>query len=284
MAQKTWFLPPDFTFLPTGELKLGTIIKHPKRPTAILTSIRDVTPKIALPNVQILEEANHHHSRASSAGGGIEVWTKFLDLASAAGKVSRDRSKSLSMGNVNHEVQTFDSALTEDSLRAITNLERVKKYIDSGLSGMFGQKRPIYIISGLRIAKTSFNVTNETGSGSHWSVSGSGAAGAAGAVPVEIGAAVSGDREKKTTHSYEASQGIVFAYRLHVIRAHRDGDADAELFTHRTAFLTGEGSGDEEEDGMECVDATGKVVKEDLEEESTFQELVIDGERYVVFE
>ncbi|KAK6359885.1 hypothetical protein TWF696_001014 [Orbilia brochopaga] len=284
MTQKTWFLPPDFTFLPTGELKLGTIIKHPSRPTAILASIGDVLPEIPLPNVQTFEETNHNHSRASSRGGGFEVWTKFIDLASASGKLSGDRFNGLSLGNVDHEVRTFGSPLKEDSLKAIVNLPKVKKFIDSGLSGLFGQKRPIYIIPGLRIAKTSFNVTRETGSGSHWSISGSGPAGAAAAIPVEIGATVSADREKKSTGSYETSQGVVFAYRLHVIRAHRDGDADAELFAHRTAFLTGEGDEDEDEEVMEIVDATGKVVEEDLEEESKFMELVVGDERYIVFE
>ncbi|KAJ6260677.1 hypothetical protein Dda_4904 [Drechslerella dactyloides] len=286
MAQTTWFLPPDFTFLPTGELKLGSVIKHPKRPTAILASIKDHFPEISLPDVQTLNEANHSHSRSSSSGGGVEIWAKFIDLASASGKISGDRFNSSNFGNSEHEIQTFATSLKEDSLKAIVNLAKVKKHIDSGLSGLFGQKRPVYIVSGLRIAKNSFNVSHDTGSGSHWSISGSGPAGAAAAVPVEVGAAVSADREKKSTDSYDTHPGIIFAYRLHVIRAHRDGDADAELFAHRTAFLTGEGDDDDDEDQgvMEMVDATGKVIGEDLEEEAQFEELVVGDERLVVFQ
>lgn len=37
--KKTWFLPPDFTFFPDGELGLGTVIEHPCKPTAVLASL-----------------------------------------------------------------------------------------------------------------------------------------------------------------------------------------------------------------------------------------------------
>lgn len=39
MSKKTWFLPPDFTFLPDGEIALDSVIPEPSRPTATLASL-----------------------------------------------------------------------------------------------------------------------------------------------------------------------------------------------------------------------------------------------------
>jgi hypothetical protein len=85
---------------------------------------------------------------------------------------------------------------------------------------------------------------------------------------------------------YETAPGIVFAYRLHVIRPKRAG-AEAELFSDRTAFFSGGPEDDEEEEGMEAVEVNAAVLREDLDldldgyEERWIEEG--DDESYVVF-
>ncbi|EQB48819.1 hypothetical protein CGLO_11935 [Colletotrichum gloeosporioides Cg-14] len=281
MTQKTWFLPPDFNFLPDGELALGTVIKHPMRPTLALASLgQGGQPEIVLPDINILHESEHLHSRGSKRSISAELFAKCVDLASASGKVEFSSYKNRSLDAINLEVRSFKAGIHPDSLKEIMKLERVKKHIDGGIFG----KRPVYIITGLRVAKESFRVTDEIGSSNLVSVTGSGPA-PAGLVPVEIGGGLSSGAEKSKADGYGTAPGIVFAYRLHVIRAKKDGDVETELFSHRTAFLTGEGDEDEEVEEMECTDVTTHVMNDDLEVEPDFEEYPLWGgeESFVVF-
>jgi hypothetical protein len=276
---RTWFLPLDFSFGAEGPIKLGTIIPHPKRPTLVLASLGSESPKIPLPDVQTLTESNHTHSNNSSSSTGLEILAKFVELASASGTVDTSGHRNLHYGNMDHEIRSFASPFSEESLAAIVKLPKVRKHIDSGLFG----KRPVYIVSGLRIAKTSFTVTMETGSASHTKLSGSGPV-PAGPAPAEIGGSVSRDVEKTKTDSYDTAAGIVFAYRLHVIRSKRDGDVESEIFSHKTAFLTGDGSSERQE-LMEITEVAGKEVDDDLEEEAEFTEYRIgEGDCCISFE
>ena len=139
------------------------------------------------------------------------------------------------------------------------------------------------IISGLRVARDSFQVTNGVGSAVSMELAASGAV-PAGPVPLEAGGAVSGSHERNVTDGYETAPGIVFAYRLYVIREKRDGTVETELFSHRTAFYSGEGEDSDDENlEMECVNVTAQVVNEDLEVDLEFDEYPIGAERYVVF-
>ncbi|KAL8299218.1 hypothetical protein RB594_003662 [Gaeumannomyces avenae] len=278
MAQKTWFLPPDFTFRPSGELALGTIIKDPSRPTLALAALgSDEHPEIVLPGIETLLEPGHFHSHGSKRSGGANFLAKFVDLASASANANMSRYKEWSLGKVDLEVRTFNKAISEDSLKAITRLERVKRYMSSGRFG----KKPVYIISGLRVAKDSFQVMDQAGSVAFMSMEASGPT-PAWTLPLELGAGISGSREQSRTDAYRTAADIVYAYRVHVIRATRDGE-EAELFSYRTAF--GEGGNDEDEaQNMECVDVTANVLKEDLELEPAFDEYSLgEGESCIVF-
>jgi outer membrane receptor for ferrienterochelin and colicin len=94
-------------------------------------------------------------------------------------------------------------------------------------SGVFG-KRAVYIVSGVRIAKTLFTVTKETGASYGIELSGSGPL-IPGPVLIELGASLAHNREKTVTDTYDTAPGIVFAYRVHVIRYKRAG-VETELF------------------------------------------------------
>lgn len=289
MSSKTWFLPPDFTFLPspTSPLALGNIIPSPHRPTSTLASLAPhPTIAPALPPVRTLTEKNRTFTTSTSRSLGLALLADFLALASAHARTERARSCARSFSPVDHDVRFYDGVFAPEVLKEIVDLDAVKRHMESG--GRFGGKRCVYLITGLRVATGSFTVTEERGKRTVVAVGGEGlpvvAAAAAGGV--SLGASVEGGREEGRTVGYETAPGVVFAYRLHVIRV-REGGAEGELFEDRTAFFTGEADEEDGREEMEIVGVDGPVLRQDLDlewegyEERTVEEG--DGEAYVVF-
>ncbi|TLS20803.1 uncharacterized protein PpBr36_10904 [Pyricularia pennisetigena] len=270
MAQKTWFFPPDFTFRPTGELALGTVIKHPSHPTLALASLRSSEqPKIDLPEIDILQERSHVHSQTSKRSANISFLAKFVDLASARRALAFHATKNGYSGVWTSKYKP----ISRDALKAITRLEPVKKHINSGIFG----KKPVYIITGLRVAKSSFQVTDQTKSSATISLGASGPA-PAWVLPLEIGGGISGACEQSRKDSYETGPDVVYAYRVHKIRAKKDGD-EAELFSYRGAFDASE-SEDEE---VECKELTANMLREDPEMDFDVVEHLGEGELFIAF-
>lgn len=279
MISKTWFLPPDFTFLPDGQIALGRVIPDPRRPTITLTSLAD-HPTIGLPEVRSIVEKSRSFSAGESRSFGLKLFARFLDMASANAKTDVSWYKNGSFSAVDHEVRAYNGALTEETLKAVLALDNVKRHIDSGRFG----KRCVYIISGLRVAQQSFTVADEKGNKTAASLGGSGLVPAA-TVPVTLGGEISGSREDKRKNGYETAPGIVFAYRLHVIRPKYVG-VEGELFSDRAAFFSGEAE-DEEGEEMEVVGVNEAVLRQDLDMEPNgyFETRIEEGdeESYVVF-
>ncbi|KAB8213017.1 hypothetical protein BDV33DRAFT_210611 [Aspergillus novoparasiticus] len=257
MAAKTWFLTPGTTFTPDGIIRLGAIIADFKRPTLILLE-PDANPALNLPPVQVLHEQNHVHSRNISSSVSVKIWAKFLDLVSPSVRLELASRKMLEYGATDHEVHQFKKSFTSETLTAIISQPAVRQYINSGLYG----KRPIYIISGLRVAKTGMAVAVEKGYTRGGGVEGSGPL--AGTVPVEVGMDVHGERKMDNTDSWVTAPGVVFAYRLNIIREKKSGNRESEIFSHRTAFMTGFGGEDVE---MEIGEVLLEELLEDPEED-----------------
>lgn len=137
----------------------------------------------------------------------------------------------------------------------------VRKHMDGGLWG----KQPVYIVSGLRITKTGMSVTSGQSTTNGGRIGGSGPV-PAGVMPVELGVDLQGETRRDKVHSYETAPGIIFAYRLNVIRQRRDRDMESEIFSLKTAFMTG-GIEKEEEEEMEMADIDMLELKDDLEDE-----------------
>ncbi|KAF3056076.1 hypothetical protein CFAM422_012934 [Trichoderma lentiforme] len=276
MAQKIWFFPPSFNFLPDGEISLGSIIPHPSRPTRSLASLSSAShPEIILPKINTFTESDHLHSQSKTKSLTTQVFLKLISLALQVGNMNVSRSTKTTYGSVDLETRVFGSGIRGDTLKAIVNLAQVKKHIDSG---MFG-KRPIYIVSGLRIAKDSFQVTRESGSANSTSV-GASTAPVTGPLSLSGGSNVTTNGEQSKKNSYKTAPGVVFAYRLHVIRTKRDGDVETELFSHRTAFLTGEGEDEntEEELEWEYGEVSKHVLLDDMEVDPDFDEYPLGEE------
>ncbi|RFU80268.1 hypothetical protein TARUN_1944 [Trichoderma arundinaceum] len=273
MAQKTWFFPPSFDLLPDGEVSLGSIIPHPNRPTLSLASLSS-HPEIILPEIRTLTEADHNHSRSNGTSLAAEVFLKLVSLALEVGNVNVSRFTKTTFGSVDLETRVFSSGLSEDVLKAIMGLSQVKKHMNGGMLG----KRPIYIISGLRVAKGSFQVTSESKSSTSTLTRVSTSTGT-GPLSLASGSNVTNNREQGKQDSFKTAPGIVFAYRLHVIRSKRDGEVEAELFSHRTAFLTGEAGDEESEEELEYRGVTADVLQDDMEIEPNFEKhSIADGQ------
>ncbi|KAL7904389.1 hypothetical protein GGI35DRAFT_463398 [Trichoderma velutinum] len=269
MAQKIWFFPPSFNFLPDGEVSLGSIIPYPNRPTLSLASLNSAShPEIVLPKFNTFTESGHLHSQSKSTSLTTQAFLKLVSLALPVGNVTASRFTKTTYGSVDLETRVFDSGMSEDTLKAIVGLAQVKKHIDGG---MFGNKRPVYIISGLRIAKDSFQVTSESGTKNSTSV-GASTSTVTGPLTLSGGGDVGVNREQIKNDSYKAAPGVVFAYRLHVIRTKRDGDVETELFSHRTAFLTGEGDDEDSEEEWEHGEVSKNVLLDDMEIDPDFDE------------
>ncbi|CAL8575041.1 hypothetical protein XPA_000986 [Xanthoria parietina] len=264
----TWFLPPDFTFAADGPLQLGTVITHPKKPTLVLTALSSLDSGITLPKTSILTETNHAHDKSHAQSNGFSSWMQFFAEASASVNTDVGSSALLSYGAVDHEIRSFAEPLTAKTALKIATLPVVQQHM---ASGMFS-KRAVYVVSGVRIAKTSFTVKKETGTNHTVDLSGSGPP-IPGTVPLELGASMAHHQEKSVTDSYETAPGVVFAYRVHVIRYKRAG-VETELFQSKGAFMTGSRRADDEELPV-VVEGTKEELEEDLEEENDYMETSI---------
>ena len=267
----TWFLPQDFTFKPDGRLPLGMILAHPKDPTDVLVAspssfhLPDGKTPIPLPAHDTLIEPKHVHSDEIERSVGLNLLARFAELFSGSAGVSRRRRNMIQYGEVDHEVRTFATPLADETLAAIVRIPKVRDHIESGLFG----NRPVYIVSGLRVARSSFSVTKVGETEDALDLSGEGPV--AGGVPgMELGGGVSAAKKTTRSDEYQTAPGIVFAYQLYAIRRRGEGaeaDGSARLFTSRSAFMTGDGGDEEDGDGvMELVDATREVLEADLDE------------------
>ncbi|KAK4077921.1 uncharacterized protein Triagg1_3615 [Trichoderma aggressivum f. europaeum] len=272
--KRVWFFSPGFNFLPDGEISLGSIIAHPDRPTLSLASLDSAShPEIALPKINTMTESDHHHSQSQSTSLIAQAFSKFADLAQTHGNANISHFTNTAYGSSDFETRVFGSRMSDDTLKAVVGLDRVRKYID----GAMFRKRPVYIISGLRIAKDSFQVTSGSGLANSASV-GISISTATDPFSLSGGGDVAVNREQGKNDSYKTAPGVVFAYRLHVIRTKRDGDIETELFSHRTAFLTGEGEDEDSEEEWEQTEVSKNVLLSDMEIDPDFDEYTLGEE------
>ncbi|KAJ5996787.1 hypothetical protein N7522_008447 [Penicillium canescens] len=252
-----WFLPPDFTSRKDGAIRLGTVLEHPLRPMSILASQGNGLPAdLDLPSKGSIIERNHEHPRGADVSVGMKLWAAFLEIASGTAETSVNLSRNRDFGKVDHEVWTFDRELSDKCLKEIMAVPKVQKYVDSGFLG----RRPVYVITGVRITNTSFTVS--TRSNENVSVQAStSASDPTGTVPITAGAEWSVQLTNIADDSYETAPGIVFAYRVHIIRTKGDGEVREDLFSHKKAFMTGLSGPD-----IECLEVNSQVLRQDPDE------------------
>lgn len=273
---KTWFLfpGPDFIFKPDGPLRLGTIIEHPKNPTKILLQATSCQG-LELPRVTTINETNHSHSRTLDRSFGANIFARFFGNASAFLSVDSERDHSLSFGTVDHEVQQFADMISESCLKKLVSESSVRSHLDSGVFG----KRPLYIVTGLRVTQQPMSVTKTAFISKGGAAAGSGNV-VGGPNPVEGGGGIHCTAGTRIVDSYEAPAGVIFAYRVHIIREKRDRASGGGIFSSKAAFMSSTFRENEME--LEAVEVSPEVLKDDIEEDVDFDEYVMDEEGYCV--
>ena len=271
----TWFLPQDFSFTAEGPLRLGQVLSHWSKPTTVLAAIgSDAAKDIALPTTKTLVEPNHTHYQSKSRSDSLSLWAKFEGIASALANTDIGKKHSIDYSKTDHEIWSFAEPLLPDKVTAIANIPTVRKHISSG---MFG-KRPVYVVSGLRIATSSFTVTKKESS--NFTIRAEDSGPPSSTTLIEVGGKVNHETRERVTDSYDTAPGIVFAYEVYVIRTHRAG-SETELFTHESGFLTGE-SGKEEEP-LVLVDATKEEIDADLDNEVEYESVQIGHDLLCIY-
>ncbi|RCI09242.1 hypothetical protein L249_1409 [Ophiocordyceps polyrhachis-furcata BCC 54312] len=274
MASNTWFLPPDFTFLPDGQIALGRIIPDPRRPTATLASVAD-HPTIKLPEIKSVVEKNHVFAAEKSRTFGLGMLARVLDIANADAKTDLSWYKNKSFSPVDHEVRSYNGPFSPDTLKAIASIDEVKRYMNGGHFG----KRCVYIMSAVRVALQSMKITDEQGRKTAVSLGGSGSV-PAGAVPIGTGANISGSGQDSKKEGFETAAGIVLSYRLHVIRP-KSTVVEAELFTTRAATYVAEARIDDDQE-MEAVELNEHILRQEVDAYKEDGIELGDEETYVV--
>ncbi|KAH9237707.1 hypothetical protein K456DRAFT_1747458 [Colletotrichum gloeosporioides 23] len=266
----TWFLPPDFTFTPDGPLKLGTIISHPKSPTDVLVSPgTDTCPALVFPEVETFLERQHNHSSIHARSFRFNLAARLGELASFSPRINFGKHTVLEYGTVDHEIRSFKTPISRQTIDTLLKLDEVRRHMESG---MFGNK-PIYVITGHRIAISSFVVSKEVSKNLEVEAA---ANGPTISVPMELGGGITSNVETTKNVSFETAPGVIFAYRLHVIRKRGYGQTREELFTHKSAFLT-EGIADA---GAlyEIMETTADILEQDEERATLFDTISLGSD------
>ncbi|KAM5442402.1 hypothetical protein MferCBS31731_002280 [Microsporum ferrugineum] len=252
-----WFLPPDFTYRKDGAIRLGTVLEHPLRPLSILASEGNGLPAdLDLPEEESIVERNHEHPREAGVSIGMKLWSAFRKVASTGAEMSVDRSRVHDFGKVDHEVWAFNRELSDRCLEGIVSVPKVRKYMDSALFG----RKPVYIITGVRITKTSFAVSTQSNATVSAQTSTS-TSDPTNTTPFTAG----GDGNMRVTNtagdSYETAPNILFAYRVHIIRDAGSGEIKEDLFSHKKAFMTGTSDLD-----IECLEVSPQAFQQGINE------------------
>ncbi|PYH78779.1 hypothetical protein BO82DRAFT_434647 [Aspergillus uvarum CBS 121591] len=145
------------------------------------------------------------------------------------------------------------------------------------MSSGFLRPRPIYVVTGVRIASSSFTVTARDDSSTSGQASAS-ASDPTGTVPT-AGFEAEVRSAGTIVNTYETAPDIVFAYRVHIIRDKGDGKVGQKMFAHRAAFMTGTAS----DSGLEYLEVNPQILEEDINRplEKVQVHLIGDDEAWV---
>ncbi|KAH0538096.1 hypothetical protein FGG08_005308 [Glutinoglossum americanum] len=247
MAQQpTYLLTPNFTFKPiTGPIALGSIIADPFRPHRVLTSIDGPTLS-AYPRVETVLEYDKQLFRDSSRNASFSIWAQFLQTVTAKANVARaaDALAQYTMDSL--ETMYFVADPSQEEIEARIKEPRVQAVIKSG--GLLGKRQPVYMVTGLKIAKN-FAGVSESGARREKGVE------AGGAVPTPtgnaaLGANVASSASRKDKDEWRTGADIVFAYQLLIIEVTgwRDKTVVYDEFRHKAAYLIDDGDPEDEDE------------------------------------
>lgn len=236
---RTYILTPNFDHDPSSSpIQIGNLIADPLKPTKYLS----LPP--SPPPTKTTSQTSLSLSRSWGSSMNAGVWTNFLSFAETSVKGSNGVELTQSFDIDALETRQLRDEPQDDDPALLTRLQepKVQAAIRSGLYGA----RPVYLISGLKIAR-GLTVQREEKR--------TRGAAVGGGVPIIKGISAGADigREKTTgaSSSFKAAgeEGeVIFAYQVHVIKpkGKKASKLTANVLETDAAFLHGEdeGSGD----------------------------------------
>ncbi|KAF7161736.1 hypothetical protein CNMCM5623_007223 [Aspergillus felis] len=227
ISTPTYVLSPNFSYHPNTSICMGDIILDPTDPTKPLSS----PSSLAATESHIDYDVHLSKHKSRSLHGSI--WAKFLEVADAklGGGASSNVLTKYTMDRL--ETVYFRKQPTDDEAAERAKDKRVQAAINSGLLG----KRPVYMITGLKIAR-GFRLRSQDASSMEGEIGGGGQV-----VPeASIGGGVDFSDANDTKQSYRAGSDIVFAYQLHIIahKGWRQKRVDISVYKAKAAFLNEE--------------------------------------------
>lgn len=210
MAQPTYLLAPNFTFKPSGPIRLGNIIADPLRPHRILTSVdgEALDDPHRYPHVERVTEFSRMVARGKGSDVSMAVWARFLQVA--GGGMSGERATRVSAE------YTMESLVTEYFVQDPEPVEIAARVaqprVRDIMSGTrFSRAQPVYMINGVKIAK---GLAARREVAQRVSVSVDGEATLTPAGEASLGVRAGGGVDADERDEWTAGEDIVFAYQL----------------------------------------------------------------------
>jgi hypothetical protein len=235
-AIKTYILAPNFSYHPNTSICIGDIVQDPSDPTKPLSGPPD---PLAL-NTESHLDYNAKLSKHETHSLNGSIWAKFLETVNTriSGGVSDDVLDKYTMDRL--ETIYYKKQPTDEEATERVKHNKVKSAINSGVFG----KKPVYIITGLKVARGFRLESRETSTAERNTTL---------EVPVSskdgVGADISLSSTGGVQQYHRSGQDIIFAYQLHIVKhkGWRQKDVDISVYKPKAAFLNEDGEVVEEE-------------------------------------
>jgi hypothetical protein len=209
MAQKAYFLMPNFDYAPDKLVKVGQIISDLRSPSRAVGG-----PLQPVPEIETSYKDSWESEKARTISGSVGVWARFLATVlglggTVAGNFLKDDSKVFKF----QRLEAFFFEPSEEYIRASMELDTVRKFFEQN------PKKSAFMITGVKIARGA-----EVGRKRREDIGWEGSVGFDAThmgVPVSTGPETSFSRRTVDDESFAGSSDFVFAYRLRRIYIRR---------------------------------------------------------------
>jgi hypothetical protein len=210
----TYILAPNWDFLPTGPIALGSLITDPRDPKRSLNK----NALIPIPPTEIVTTSKEDWSitREQLLSGSVGIWASFLAPLLGVGA-----DLALNGKRDSNEVYKCAKLETRYFLPDETYISRSLLYpVVKAYTAKFWQKS-VYMVTGVKIVHGGTVETSRgEGFGAEVKV---GLDGTPSGVPVGGGPKVKGERANKTTVKFGGSDDFVLGYQLIRIKSKKNG-------------------------------------------------------------
>ncbi|KAH7153362.1 hypothetical protein EDB81DRAFT_791250 [Dactylonectria macrodidyma] len=231
----TYLLSPNWTFRPGGKIAIGNVIVDPLQPHR---AIIKPDPQNPMP-IETATERNWQLSIKNNRKLDLSLWATFAENIGVKFGTTQAHIKDEQYRMASLDTESLQDDPSDEYIKALCNGPKVKEYmrLDSLLC------KPIYIVTGLKIAK-GFSLTATNDQSVNFTVK-------AGLEHVTGSALAAGTGSQLSSHvsaHFESDNDIIFAYQLMVIKPKgwtKDKKFVATDFL-KHALLTNETNGFEE--------------------------------------